>query len=278
MLSACLPEARASVSAVDATGKRVTLESPATRVVALAPHAVEMLYAVGAGDALVGAIAGSDYPPAARALPRVGSYRGLSAEAILARRPDLVVTWLSGTPSALVARLRELGVAVYASEPRRLADVPEELRELGRLTGHAAGGETRARAFLARLASQRQRLAEPPRVFYQLGHEPLTTLAGGQIVTQVIRACGGEPLFADQPVLVAQVSREALIAAHPEAILAAAPDDGWQAAWQRWSLLPAVRENHLYTLSPDLISRPGPRLLDGMAEVCAALADTAATQ
>lgn len=273
-----LPAARASVSAVDAAGKRVTLESPAQRVVALAPHAVEMLYAVDAGGALVGAIAGSDYPPAARALPRVGSYRGLSAESILARRPDLVVTWLSGTPAALVARLRELGIAVYASEPRRLEDVAEEMRDLGQLTGHAAEGAAQARAFTARLGRQRQTLPEPPRVFYQLGSEPLTTLAGGQIVTQVIRACGGQPLFADQPVLVAQVSREALIAARPTAILSAAPDNGWKRAWQRWSLIPAVRDGQLYTLSPDLISRPGPRLLDGMTEVCAALADAAMAQ
>jgi len=96
----------------------------------------------------------------------------------------------------------------------------------------------------------------------------------------VIRACGGVPLFAEQPVLVPQIGREALIAARPTVILSAARDDDWQAAWQRWSLVPAVANGQLYTLEPDWISRPGPRLLDAMAQACAALrrsADEGAT-
>jgi len=273
-----LGSAEAAISVTDARGEPVTLEAPATRIVALAPHAVELLYAVGAGEALSGVIAGSDYPPAAQALPRVGSYQGISLEAILSRRPDLVVSWLSGTPHAVTARLRGLGIPVYASEPRHLSDIPEELRELGRLTGHADRGEARAERFAARLAELRQHFARPPRVFYQVASAPLTTLGDGQIITQVIRACGGQPLFADSPVLVPQVSREALLAARPTVILAAGDDDAWQAAWQRWTTLPAVRDGHLYTLDPDEISRPGPRLLEGMAQVCRVLAEAATAQ
>ena len=273
-------EAPAAVTAVDDNGDRVSLDRPATRIVALAPHAVEMLYKVGAGDALVGAIDGSDYPAAALRLPRVGNYRGIPLEAVLAREPDLVVAWASGTPRALIERLRELGIAVYASEPRALSDVAENLRDLGRLAGRGQRGQYQSAVYLARLAALKQTFDEPPRVFYQLGASPLTTLAGGHIVSQVIRACGGVPLFAEQPVLVPQIGREALIAARPTVILSAARDDDWQAAWQRWSLVPAVANGQLYTLEPDWISRPGPRLLDAMAQACAALrrsADEGAT-
>ncbi|MDW5376870.1 cobalamin-binding protein [Halomonas sp. HP20-15] len=264
-------EAPAAVTVIDDNGDQVTLDAPARRIVALAPHAVEMLYAVGAGDALVGAIDGSDYPAAARLLPRVGSYRGILLEAVLARGPDLVVTWASGTPQALVERLHAIGIPVYASEPRALPDIAENLRELGRLAGHGERGEYQSAVYLARLAALEQTFDEPPRVFYQLGASPLTTLAGGHIVTQVIRGCGGAPLFAEQPVLVPQVGREALISARPTVILSAAHDDAWQAAWQRWPLVPAVASGQLYTLEPDWISRPGPRLLDAMDQVCSAL-------
>lgn len=277
MLMAAMPGQKAiaaPVSVVDDSGRTVTLQAPAKRVVALAPHAVEMLYAIGAGETLVGAIQGSDYPEAAKALPRVGSYRGIALEAVLARTPDLVVTWASGTPRALVERLAALGIPVYTSEPRRLAQVAENLHELGQLTGQAEAGKTLASDFMSRLAALRQNLGNPPRVFYQLGANPLTTLADGHIVTEAIRHCGGEPLFGESPVLVPQVSREALLQARPEVILSASLDDAWKAAWQRWELLPAVQEGRLYTLDPDLISRPGPRIIEAVEAVCKALEES----
>ncbi|HET8790732.1 MAG TPA: cobalamin-binding protein, partial [Modicisalibacter sp.] len=262
----------APITVVDDTGRTVTLQAPAERVVALAPHAVEMLYAIGAGETLVGAIQGSDYPEAARALPRVGSYRGIALEAVLARAPDLVVTWASGTPRALIERLTALGIPVYASEPRRLAQVAENIRELGELTGQTEAGNALANDFTSRLASLGQDLAAPPRVFYQLGANPLTTLADGHVVSEVIRHCGGQPLFSKSPVLVPQISREALLQARPEVILSASHDDAWKVAWQRWELLPAVQQGRLYTLDPDLINRPGPRIIEAVEAVCEALA------
>jgi len=263
--------ALAAIEVTDDAGNTVTLDRPAERVVALAPHIVEMLYAVEAGERLVGALQGSDYPEAAKQIPRVGSYRGIALEAIMAREPDLVVTWRSGTPRSVVERLDALGVPVYESEPRRLDDVADDLRDLGLLTGHSKVGERAARAFESRLAALRQTLSETPRVFYQLGHNPLTTLGDGHIITQAIRHCGGKPLFAERSVLVPEIGREALIEARPEVILSASRSDDWQRAWQGHDWLPAVRDGHLYTLDPDPISRPGPRLVEGIAQVCQVL-------
>lgn len=259
------------LTVVDDAGRAVSLSAPAKRVLALAPHAVEMLYTVGAGETLIGVIEGSDYPEAARALPRVGSYRGISLEAVLVRNPDLVVVWGSGTPQSLVERLAALNVPVYRSEPRQLLSVAKGLRDLGKLTGHGEEGEWAASSLMSRLEMLKQSLGDPPRVFYQLGDNPLTTLSGGHIVTEVIRHCGGKPLFDDKPVLVPQIGNEALIEARPEVILSAQRNDDWKRAWQRWELLPAVENQRLYNLSPDLISRPGPRIVEAVKEVCEAI-------
>lgn len=263
--------AAAAIDVVDDSGRHVTLAQPAERIVALAPHLVEMAYAVGAGSQLVGVIDGSDFPPAARQIDRVGSYRGIPLEAIVAKRPDLVLAWSSGTPAAVIERLTALGIPVYRSEPRHLLQIAKDLRDIGRLSGHESSGQKAARAFRQALADSRQTLRPPPRVFYQLGQSPLTTLAGGQIVTQIIRRCGGEPLFANASVLVPQIGWESLVESQPQIILAAGDDDDWKAFWRAHDELPAVRDSALYTLDPDAISRPGPRMVQAVQEVCRAL-------
>ncbi|MGM8849425.1 cobalamin-binding protein [Salinicola halophyticus] len=264
----------AAISVEDDSGRRVTLAQPAERIIALAPHLVELSYAVGAGGQLVGAIDGSDYPPAARQLDRVGSYRGIPLELIVAKQPDLVLVWGSGTPASLIEQLERLEIPVYRSEPRKLEQIAGDLRGIGRLTGHSDAGEQAASDFEQALEGTSQQLSPAPRVFYQLGQSPLTTLAGGQIVTQVIRHCGGVPLFDDAPVLVPQIGWESLVEAQPEVILAAGNDDRWQAFWTSHDELPAVRDGALYTLDPDAISRPAPRMIQAVRQVCRALAET----
>lgn len=258
----------APIQVMDDTGHIVTLAHPAERIIALSPHLVESSFAVGAGEQLIGVIEGSDYPPAARQIERIGSYRGIPLELIVARQPDLVLAWESGTPASLIEQLERLGIPVYRSEPRQLDQIADDLRDIGRLSGHAERGEQAATDFEMALARSEQHLSPAPRVFYQLGQSPLTTLAGGQIVTQVIRHCGGEPLFDDSPVLVPQIGRESLLEAQPEVILAARDDDRWQTFWAGHDELPAVETGALYTLDPDAISRPGPRMIQAVRQVC----------
>ncbi|WP_157956743.1 cobalamin-binding protein [Salinicola halimionae] len=261
----------AAISVEDDSGRIVTLTQPAERIIALAPHLVELSYAVGAGKQLVGAIDGSDYPPTARQIDRVGSYRGIPLELIVAKQPDLVLVWASGTPASLIEQLERLDIPVYRSEPRKLDQIAGELRDIGRLTGHVDAGKQAAARFEQALDDTAQQLSPAPRVFYQLGQSPLTTLASGQIVTQVIRHCGGEPLFDEAPVLVPQIGWESLVEAQPQVILAAGDDDRWQAFWASHDELPAVRDGALYTLDPDAISRPGPRMIRAVRQVCRAL-------
>ncbi|QKT02692.1 cobalamin-binding protein [Ectothiorhodospiraceae bacterium 2226] len=278
LLAGCLlgPAQAGPPPVTDATGHMLQLPAPAQRVVSLAPHVTELLYAIGAGERIVGAVSHSDWPPAARDLPRVGRHDSLDMERIAALRPDLVVGWASGNAAHQVARLRRLGIPVYLTEPRALDDISATLRTLGVLVG-GVDGMAAAEAFDARLAGLRARYAgaSPVRVFYQLWDRPLMTVGGDQIITQALKLCGAENVFADQAALAPQVSLEAVLAANPQVIVSAGEGDvapRWLAEWRRWPFLHAVRADNLFQVSPDLMHRPTPRLLDGIAELCEQLA------
>ncbi|WP_435104053.1 cobalamin-binding protein [Arhodomonas sp. AD133] len=271
--------AHATVTVEDDSSRTVRLEAPATRIVSLAPHTTEILFAAGAGERVVGAVSYSDYPPAAKEIPRVGSYDAVDFERILGLDPDLVVAWASGNDSATIERLRELGLTVYVSEPRALAAIPRTITRLGRLAGTADTAQTAAERF----REHRQRLAEryrdqaPVPVFFQIWHGPTMTINGEHLISRVIELCGGRNVFAELPTLVPHVSTEAVIAADPEAILAAGRDaerPEWLDDWREWPSITAVRRDNLFHLDPDVIHRAGPRVLAGAEAVCEALATT----
>jgi iron complex transport system substrate-binding protein len=257
----------------DASGARVALAEPARRIVSLAPHATELLFAAGAGAYVVGAVEYSDYPPAARDIPRVGRHESLDLEAIVELRPDLVVAWASGNPAHQVARLRTLGIPVYLSEPRRLEDIPATLERLGMLTATEAPAQEAARAFRAGLQALRERYSGQRRVtvFYQVWHRPLVTVSGGQIISEVIGLCGGVNVFADLPELAPQIGIEAVLGADPEIIVASGAGEErppWLEDWRRWTHLQAVERDLLVFVAPDLIQRATPRILEGARALC----------
>lgn len=270
---------RAEVQVTDASGQRVHLAHPAQRIVSLAPHVTELLYAAGAGAQVVGVVQFSDYPPEARRVPQVGSYTGFDLEAVLALAPELMVGWSSGNPPNQLQQLEALGLPVYRSEPRHLGDIADDIERLGVLAGTEAVAQPAAAAFRARLATLRARYAgrRPVRVFYQVWNQPLYTLNGEHLISELLAACGGENVFAALPALAAQVSVEAVLAADPEAIIAAGMAEAnvdWLDAWRRWPQLAAAARGNLFLVHPDLLNRHGPRVLDGMEQICTAL-DTA---
>ena len=265
--------ARAEITVIDDTGAEVTLAAPARRIVSLAPHVTEILYAIGAGDRLVGVARYSDYPPAARALTQVGGANALDLERILALRPDLVVAWQSGNNAAQLARLRAAGLVVFASEPRRLEDIPDTAVRLGKLAGTTEEARRFGQAFQQRLARLQQQYAgrNTVRLFYEIWPRPLMTVNGEHLISDVMRLCGAVNVFAEVPALVPTVSVEAVLAAAPEIIVAGGKDDarpGWLEAWRRWPQLPAVKNNQLYYIDPDLLQRQGPRILEGAQRLC----------
>lgn len=269
-----LGPARAAVSAVDDSGATVTLALPAQRIISLAPHLTEQLFAVGAGARIVGTTEYSDYPPQARSIPRVARAHSVDLERLAALKPDLVVLWGSGFPPATAESIRRLGVPLFISEPRSLDAIATSIERLALLSG--GDGRAAAADYRTRIDALRARHAgkAPVRVFYQIWADPLMTLSGAHVISEAIVLCGGRNVFADLAPLAPQVSVEAVLAARPEIIITAEPDarpSGALDTWKRFPTLPAVERKQLVTLDADRINRHGPRLADEIAALCAAI-------
>ncbi|HET9046887.1 MAG TPA: helical backbone metal receptor, partial [Casimicrobiaceae bacterium] len=192
------------MSVVDDTGSTVTLSAPARRIVSLAPHLTELLFAAGAGDRIVGTVEFSDYPEAAKSIPRVGSSTLLDMERIVALKPDLVVVWRSGTAPARIDALRALGLAIYFDEPHTFAGIAQPLVRLGTLAGTGAAARGAAEAFAARADALRQKYGtrRPVTLFWQVWARPLLTVNRDHVIGDAIRTCGGVNIFADLAPLV----------------------------------------------------------------------------
>jgi iron complex transport system substrate-binding protein len=276
LLAATLP-AQAAISVIDDTGATVTVPRPVQRVISLAPHATELLFAAGGGARIVGTVAYSDYPSSARDIPHVGDNRALDLERIAALKPDLVVVWRHGNAQKQTDRLRALGIPLYFSEPHRLADIPRSIEVLGTLLDTRASAHDAAQQFRQQADALRHRYASRPpvTVFFQVWEQPLMTLNGQHVFTDMLALCGGRNVFAGEPLLVPTVSTEAVIAANPEVLLTASmgatqgnrPVDTLE-PWKRWTSLLAVQRGNLFTVNGDLINRPGPRLMEGAALLC----------
>jgi iron complex transport system substrate-binding protein len=283
VLALALPPAclAVNIDLVDDSGAMVRLPNPAQRIVSLAPHITELLYAAGAGSRIVASVEFSDYPAAAKALPRIGSYARLDLERIVALRPDLVIGWQSGNPAADLEHLRALGLPLFLSEPALIDDVPRTLEQLGILAGTETAARRAATDFRARQQSLALRYAtQPPvRVFYEIWDQPMTTINHKQIISDVLRLCGGRNVFADLHTLAPVVGVEEVLAADPEVIMASGADAArpvWLDAWKRWPRLTAAIRDNLFFVDPDLVQRQTPRLLDGAEQICADLEDARA--
>ncbi|MFM0335590.1 cobalamin-binding protein [Paraburkholderia fungorum] len=269
--------AQAAITATDDTGATVTLAAPAQRVISLAPHVTELLYAAGGGAKLVGAVSYSDYPPEAQQLPRVGDNKALDLERIVALKPDLIVVWRHGNAQRQLERLRDMHVPLFFSEPHRLDDVAVSLTKLGQLLGTSPTADAAAAQYRHDIAQLRTQYASRPpvSVFYQVWDQPLMTLNGKHMISDVIALCGGRNVFAKLEPLVPTVSTEAVLAANPEAIITAAPGATAPdttlpqlSTWRAWPSLTAVANNNLFAIDGDLINRPAPRIAQGAKQLC----------
>lgn len=276
LLSLAAAGALAAVSVVDDAGRRVTVQQPARRVISMAPHATELLFAAGGGARVVGAMNYSDYPEAARKIPLVGSNSVIDMERVLALKPDLIVVWHSGNTARQIAQLESLGVPVFHSEPRTLGQVADDIERLGQLLGTEPAARAAAGALRTRLDGLEARYARrsPVTVFYQIWDQPLYTLNDTQIASDAIRICGGRNVFGALKVVAPEVSIEAVLQADPEAIMAGRrhdPANPGLKLWEPYKSMTAVKRGNLLTVNGELLTRPGPRVVDGAAQLCEAL-------
>lgn len=265
--------AAADIRVTDDTGAEVVLAQPAQRIVSLAPHLTEQLFAIGAGDRIVATTEFADFPLAARDLPRVGRAHSVDLERVAAARPDLIVIWGSGFPPAIREALRRLGVPLYVDEPSRLDGIAESMLRLGRLT-EAPRAQTAAAQYRESIAQLRARYADRREVsvFYEVWPQPLMTLGGRHVLSEALRVCGARNVFESLAPIAPQVSAEAVLAADPQAIVTAEPggvDRGSLALWRQFKGQRAVAGGHLLTIDADKINRHTPRLAEELAVLCA---------
>jgi iron complex transport system substrate-binding protein len=265
----------APVAAVDATGTRIELAAPAKRIVSLAPHATELLFAAGAGERVVGVLAPADAPDEAKRLPRVGDARAVDLERIVALKPDLAVVWPYLAPGE-IDRLRNLGIPIFVSDPRTPEGIPDELERLGALAGTGDSASAAAAALRAKLVAleRRERGAASIAVFYEIWPKPLYTIGGRHLISAALALCGGRNIFVRIETPAPAVGIEDVLEARPEAIVAATDDavrPAWLDGWRRWRVLPAVQHGNLFVVDANLLHRAGPRFIEGADQLCNAL-------
>jgi vitamin B12 transport system substrate-binding protein len=248
-------------------------EKPKERIVALAPHIVEMLFDIGAGDKIVGTVEYADFPKAALDIPRVGSYHGMQIEKLLALNPDLVIVWKSGNSQSDIDKMKRLGLKVVFSNPKNIEDVATELRYFGELTGNQQKSETVALAYEKRLKTLRveNKNKQPIPVFYQLWSEPMMTINGTTWINQLIEVCKGVNVFADNATPYPKLSIENVIVAQPHLMIL--PDENSDKPqpiinWQKWPEIPAVKNNKFIHVDADLLHRFSTRMLSGVEDMC----------
>jgi iron complex transport system substrate-binding protein len=280
LLMPVLTASAAVISVVDDSAATVTLDAPARRIVSLAPHTTELIYAAGGADLIVGAVNYSDYPPAAKQLPRVGDNQALDLEKIAALKPDLLIVWRHGNAQRQIGALRALGIPLFFSEPKQLPDIAANLHKLGELMGTVATADKAARDFTAKIDRLREQYAQRPvvSVFYQVWETPLMTLNGDHMVSDVIRLCGGRNVFASLTPVAPTVSTEAVIAANPDVIVTGRYGDADPGTlpksldrWKSWTALSAVSHRNLFAVNADWLDRPAPRIAEGAAQLCEVL-------
>lgn len=248
-------------------------ETVPERWITLAPHLTELAFAAGAGDRLVGAVEWSDFPEAARALPRIGDAWRIDFERILELRADLVLAWGDTTPPAAIQRLEALGLRVEAIDIDSMDDISAAIRRLADFTDDATAGKVAARRFEDALSKHRQtrdKDAAVVSVFYEVSAQPLFTLGGTHPINEVLALCGAQNLFADVPGRALNVDLEAVLRRKPDAIVvgrdASQPEP--IEPWKPLQEMRAVSCGHVLEVDPALLVRPTPRVLQGVAKLC----------
>ena len=261
------------VSVIDFTSNAVTLQKPAQRIIALAPHLVEDVFSAGAGKQLVGVVEYSNYPEQALALPSVGGYGKVNLEAIVELEPDLILGWASGNQNKIFQKIRNLGIPLYIDNPKSLEDVARVIKDIGVLSGNQKTSREAAHQYLNRLSQIKIEFSNTQTidVFYQVWDKPLYTINGEHIISNIIKLCGGNNIYADESILSPVINLESVIDRNPQVIIASGMGEQrpeWLEDWKKWPQLIAVQKNNLYFVHPDLIQRHTTRILDGAEIVC----------
>lgn len=264
-----LASVQAKIQVLDDRGNNLSLQQPAQRVLALAPHAVEILFAVGAGDRLLARPLAATYPEQAARLPSLGDGVRLDPEVLLSYKPDLIIAWDTAGPRTALSPLIRMGIPVYWSDPQSLSQIARNMRNLARLTGQDSQGEAVATEFERSIAAWRLAYANKtprPKALYVIWSNPWMTVNGQHFISELLALCSADNLFADLPPLAGRLAFEAILQRQPQMILAASAAD--LNKFSTFPQLPASRYQGLLQVNPDWFERPGPRVIQALGSLC----------
>jgi len=272
-------------SFTDDLGNTVIVDKPPQRIISLSPNLTEIVFLVGAGQQLAGRTDFCDYPAQAQAKPSIGGIINPSLERLVSLQPDLVLA-ARGVDAAFVDRLLEMKIPVLGYDPQTLDDVIALVRRIGRITGHDEQGDEAAKALAKRkdrVAAQHRGAGNSLRVLFVLSRDPLFVAGATSFVDDMIRTCGARNAVRDVSTIDQtrpwpQASREAVVAADPQLVIIAQrhgvqQPEGPQAILTHLQRLPAWREvaavkaGQVYLINDDLVTIPGPRLIEGLEEI-----------
>ena len=254
------PAPAAATRFVDDAGDTVAVAAPVRRIASLIPATTELLFAIGAGDAVVGRTTWCDYPPAAARVTNLGDGINPTLEAILAVHPQLVLLYNSAQNASAAERLRGFGIAAALLNTDRLEDVPRVSRLLGRVTGHERGADSVSAVFdTALVAASPPAGVRRPKVLLLVWEQPPMTIGRGSFLSELVRRAGGENLFDDVASSSGTVSIEAVAARDPDVILTATDGPVGFASRPEWQVVRAVRERRFLRVTGSEFNRPSPR-------------------
>ncbi len=247
----------------------------AQRIISLSPHSVELLFALGVGDRIIGTTDFSDFPAAANKIERIGGYHGIQMERIVELQPDLIVAWQGGNRSDELKMLEKLGLPVYRSETKRLHHITDELKALGKLTGTEEKANALIADFNRQLAALTLANKEKEKVtfFYQLWSAPIRTISEGSWINEMLEICGGKNIVNNPDVDYPQISLETVLLNAPMAIIIPSShghDNGKLSGlkWSDWPEIPAVKNNHIYRINGDILHRFSLRVVEATQTIC----------
>lgn len=262
---------RAQVVIYDDLDHRLSFNQNVTRIASLSPYVTEMLYFIGAQKTIVARTQGDNYPADVKKVVSVGDFRQIDIERLLITRPELVVVWQSGPTSYQVKQLENLNIPVFYSYPKTISDVSYTMQRLALLTGQDKQITKVKRWYESWLKLQRENSNKKRvSVFYQVSNRPIYTLNDNHVLGEIIKGCGGQNVFGNASVLAPMVSLESVLEKDPDVIVAShfLKTSDSLSLYRAYPTLKAVKNNYLFEIDPDLLDRPGPRLLQGAQFMC----------
>lgn len=271
MLTMCFVNISCAGTVTDETGRRINIVPAPQRIVSLAPGITETLYALGLDDQIAGVTTFCDWPAAARKKPRIGGFSNPSIEKIVSLKPDLILATADGNRKDTVEQMEKLGFPVYVTNPSSIGGFLGSVLNIGKITNR----EKEAGKLVARLQeklnsiTRQVRHKKKPRVFFQLGMEPVFTVGKGTLINEMIERAGGMNVAGLDSANYPRYSAEGIIGVSPEIIIFApmVNDKNFAAVkrfWEKYEEIPAVKHNKIYPIDADLINRASPRIFDAV--------------